>query len=165
VLYASSHHAAGFWRRAEAPPGGLPADVAARPDTFYGWSKASGEAIGRLYADRFGMHVICLRIGSWCPRPPDRRGLAQWLSPGDGARLVEACLAAPTPGFRIVWGISRNTRRWCSLDEGAAIGYEPLDDAEAYAADFPDDSPPSSSEEYLGGAWPHQSLGLAPVPR
>lgn len=159
VLYASSHHAAGFWHRSEAPPGGLPADVAARPDTFYGWSKASGEAVGRLYADRFGMDVICLRIGSWCPVPPDPRGLAQWLSPDDGARLVEAAVATPSPGYRVIWGISRNTRRWCSLDAGVAIGYQPRDDAETYAADVLARHMPSRTDDFLGGTWPTQSLG------
>lgn len=135
VVLASSNHAAGFHdRRDGVPADGLPADVPPRPDTLYGWSKVAIEAAGRLYADRYRMDVICLRIGSWFATPPGVRGLATWLSPDDGARLVEACLATERPGFRIVWGISRNTRRWWSLAEGEAIGYHPVDDAEAYAA-------------------------------
>ncbi|WP_211588602.1 NAD-dependent epimerase/dehydratase family protein [Allorhizocola rhizosphaerae] len=130
VVVASSNHAAGFHTRAGEP---LAAEVAGRPDTLYGWSKVAMEACGRLYADRFGMDVICLRIGLWSPAPPGLRGLAMWLSPADGGRLVEACLSAPSPGFRIVWGISRNTRRWWSLAEGEAIGYFPQDDAEEHA--------------------------------
>ena len=86
-------------------------------------------------ADRFGLDVICVRIGLWFPTPPQNRGLATWLSPDDGARLVEACLSAPSPGFRLVWGVSRNTRRWWSLAEGEAIGYYPKDDAEVFAAE------------------------------
>jgi uronate dehydrogenase len=129
VVVASSNHAAGFHTRGSEP---LPAEVSGRPDTLYGWSKVAMEACGRLYADRYGMDVICLRIGLWFPVPPGLRGLAMWLSPGDGARLIEACLSAPEPGFRIVWGISRNTRRWWSLAEGEAIGYFPEDDAEEY---------------------------------
>jgi uronate dehydrogenase len=169
VVLVSSHHAVGYWQRSEAPPDGLPADIPARPDTFYGWGKAAAEAMGRLYAERFGMHVICLRVGSWCPAPPDLRGLAQWLSPDDGARLVEACLAAPAPGFRIVWGISRNTRRWCSLEAGAALGYHPQDDAERYAPELiarygePDPADPVLTR--LGGAWADQPLGRPPAPR
>jgi len=130
VVIASSNHAAGFHTRADHP---LPGDVTGRPDTLYGWSKVAMEACGRLYADRYGMDVICLRIGLWFPVPPGLRGLAMWLSPNDGARLIEACLSAERPGFRIVWGISRNTRRWWSLAEGEAIGYFPEDDAEEYA--------------------------------
>ncbi|MBI1758140.1 MAG: hypothetical protein HYR62_02780 [Actinobacteria bacterium] len=44
--------------------------------------------------------------------PPDTRALATWLAPPDAAHLVEACLTAPAPGFRVVWAISDNTRRW-----------------------------------------------------
>lgn len=130
VILASSNHAVGFHVRGEEP---LPADVEPRPDTFYGWSKVAMEGAGRLYNDRFGMDVISLRIGSWFPEPADLRALSTWLSPDDGARLVEACLSTPSPGYRVVWGISRNTRRWWSLAEGEAIGYDPRDDAESYA--------------------------------
>jgi hypothetical protein len=42
-------------------------------------------------------------------------------------------VAAESPGYRIIWGVSRNTRRWWSLAEGEAIGYFPKDDAEVYA--------------------------------
>jgi uronate dehydrogenase len=134
VMLASSTHAAGFHRRDDAAyPDGMPADLPIRPDTLYGWSKVAVEGIASLYVDRFGMDIICVRIGLWFPVPPQTRGLATWLSPDDGARLVEACLSAPNPGFRIIWGVSRNTRRWWSLAEGEAIGYFPKDDAEVFA--------------------------------
>jgi nucleoside-diphosphate-sugar epimerase len=169
VVLASSNHVAGFHNRSEGPigdlpEGGLPADVSGRPDTLYGWSKVAVEAAGRLYVDRYGLDVICLRIGLWFPTPPGLRGLAMWLSPDDGARLVEACLATQARGFRIVWGISRNTRRWWSLAEGEAIGYEPKDDAEEYAeqliaehgaADFSAD--PLLNR--VGGQWCDVPLG------
>src|SRR4051794_33548098 len=100
VVLASSTHAAGFTDARDAPPGGLPADTPPRPDTMYGWSKVAGEAAGRLYADRFGLDVVCLRIGMWVGTPPGLRGLAMWLSPDDGARLVQAALTVPSPGFR-----------------------------------------------------------------
>jgi uronate dehydrogenase len=134
VVLASSSHAAGFHIRDDAAyPDGLPADLPPRPDTLYGWSKVAVEGIGRLYVDRFGLDVICLRIGLWFPTPPQLRGLANWLSPDDGARLIEACVSTDQTGFRIVWGVSRNTRRWWSLAEGEAIGYFPKDDAEVFA--------------------------------
>ncbi|BCB78813.1 hypothetical protein Pflav_052230 [Phytohabitans flavus] len=81
VILASSNHAAGFHTNHGVPDDGLPADVPGRPDTLYGWSKVAAEAAGQLYADRFGMDVICLRIGLWFPTPPGPRGLAMWLSP------------------------------------------------------------------------------------
>jgi uronate dehydrogenase len=159
VMIASSTHAAGFHTRDDALyPDGMPADLPPRPDTLYGWSKAAIEALARLYVDRFGLDIICVRVGLWFPVPPQTRGLATWLSPDDGARLVEACLSAPSPGFRLVWGVSRNTRRWWSLAEGEAIGYHPKDDAEVFAAervaefgepDFEDD--PELNR--VGGWW------------
>lgn len=130
VVLASSNHAVGYASRTDGP---LAGDTPARPDSLYGWSKAAIEACGRLYADHHGLDVLCLRIGSCFAEPVDLRSLAMWLSPDDCARLIEACLATPRPGFRIIWGISRNTRRWCSLSEGEAIGYTPQDDAEKYA--------------------------------
>ncbi len=132
VVMASSNHAAGFYTRSDTA---LAASLPGRPDTIYGWSKVAMEAMGSLYADRFGMDVICLRIGLWFEVPPGLRGLAMWLSPDDGAQLVEAALSCERPGFRVVWGISRNTRRWWSLAEGEAIGYFPRDDAEEHFAD------------------------------
>ena len=164
VIIASSNHAAGFHSRHDPREGDLPANAGGRPDTLYGWSKVAAEAAGQLYADRFGMDVICLRIGMWFATPPGIRGLASWLSPDDGARLVEACLSVESPGFRMVWGISRNTRRWWSLAEGEAIGYFPEDDAERYAAGLiaahgePDfDADPAMYR--VGGSWCDIPLG------
>jgi hypothetical protein len=164
VVLASSSHAVGFHSRMDSPGADLPADLPVRPDTLYGWSKAAVEAAGRLYVDRFGLDVICLRIGLWFPTPPGLRGLAMWLSPDDGARLVEACLAADSPGYRLIWGISRNTRRWWSLAEGEAIGFVPKDDAEQYAEQIiaEQGEPDWSGDPVLyrvGGQWCDVPLG------
>lgn len=134
VVLASSNHATGFTRR---PTDGiaLPATAPPRPDTFYGVSKVTMEALGALYVERHGMDVVALRIGSFLDRPTAPRHLATWLSPGDAVRLAHAALTAPRPGFATVWGISANTRRWWSLDEGTALGYHPADDAEDFAAE------------------------------
>lgn len=134
VVLASSNHAAGFVRR--PAHGRLPAGIPPRPDTFYGVSKAALEALGALYAERHGMDVVALRIGSFQPRPRTPRELATWLSPRDAVRLAHATLSAPSPGFATVWGISANTRAWWSLAEGRALGYHPADDAEAFAAEI-----------------------------
>ncbi|MFC0042422.1 NAD-dependent epimerase/dehydratase family protein [Actinomadura rayongensis] len=145
VLLASSNHAAGFHPVPDTP---APDYLYPRPDTFYGVSKVAGEALGSLYHDRHGMDVLCLRIGTCEERPPDRRALSTWLSPGDCARLVEALLTAPDPGFRIVWGASANTRGCFSLDEARALGYRPEDDAEKYAA-----SVSGPDHPYIGGPF------------
>lgn len=130
VLLAGSVHAVGYTTVAEARDRAVPAP---RPDSLYGVGKVAAEALGALYADRFGMAVVTARIAAFLPQPVDRRGLSLWCSPADLARLVEACLGIRTPGHRIVWGVSGNTRAWVDAGAGREIGFHPLDDAEAFA--------------------------------
>ena len=133
VVLASSNHATGYTPR-PAEVLLTEADARHRPDTYYGVSKATMEALGSLYADRYGMDVVCLRIGSATPQPTTVRHLATWLSPADTVGLVDAALRTPSPGFAVVWGVSDNTRRWWDLTAARSLGYEPVDDAERYAA-------------------------------
>ncbi|MGW4487073.1 NAD-dependent epimerase/dehydratase family protein [Amycolatopsis sp. NPDC004368] len=162
VILASSNHAVGFRRNADAPAAGLPADSSPRPDTYYGVSKAAIESLGSLYASRFGMDVLVIRIGSCfeTPLPLGPRGLTTWLSPDDGARLFEACLAAPSPGYRLLWGVSDNTRRVYSLAEAEALGYKSLDNAETYADQLADQpAPTGAAAEFVGGPFCTAPLG------
>jgi uronate dehydrogenase len=158
VVFASTNHTVGFHPRdgREAPDYLFP-----RPDTFYGVSKVAGEALGSLYHDRYGLDVVCLRIGGCFAKPLDTRMLETWLSPADAARLVDAALSAPGPLFTVVWGVSDNTRRWWSLAEAQAIGYRSEDDSEKYA-----DEVPKTDErflDYLGGGFCDPALdGGAP---
>ncbi|HEX6356176.1 NAD(P)-dependent oxidoreductase [Actinophytocola sp.] len=142
VVFASSNHAVGFH-----PVSGATDYLFPRPDTFYGVSKVAGEALGSLYHDRFGLGVVCVRIGTCLERPLTERHLGTWLSPDDCARLLE--VAFTTKGFHVVWGASANTRGVYSLDAARALGYEPEDDSEKYA----DDVTPASEVDrtYLGG--------------
>jgi uronate dehydrogenase len=143
VVYASSNHATGMY------PVGAPLDGSQppRPDGIYGASKVWGEAIGRMFAERFGLEVVCLRIGSFREQPTERRELATWLSHRDAVRLVRAALTAPDVRFEIVYGVSANTRAWWPLT--GRLGYAPRDDAEAYAAEIE-----ATGEDYAlqGGA-------------
>lgn len=161
VVLASSNHAVGFWTRAEAGSDGIAADARFRPDTYYGVGKVALEALGSLYHHRFGMEVLCLRIGSCFPHPGNVRGLTTWLSPDDAHRLFEACLRTESPGFRLIWGVSANTRGIFSLAEGRAIGFHPQDDAEVFANELlngPEaESDPAS--EYVGGPFTTAELG------
>jgi uronate dehydrogenase len=157
VVLASSNHAVGLYDRTEAGPEGLADDVPPRPDSYYGWSKAAMEALGRLYHDRYGLHVTCLRIGSCTEEPGDPRDLSVWLSPDDVARLVEASLTAT--GWRLVWGVSANTRRWWSRAGGRAIGYEPKDDAEPWAATVGEPDLNLPEHRLVGGTMAEKPLG------
>lgn len=134
VVLASSNHAAGFHPLDQVP---VPDYVFPRPDTYYGVSKAAMESLGSLYHDRYGLDVIAIRIGGCAERPRDARTLSLWLSPDDCGRLFEAAISVPSPGFRVVWGVSANTRGTVSLAEARAIGYEPRDDAEQFAEGMP----------------------------
>jgi uronate dehydrogenase len=164
VVYASSNHAVGFAPRASFP---VADDARPEPDTYYGVSKAAGEALAALYAGRYGLEAVCVRILSCFDRPQNARMLATWLSPGDAGRLFDACLTAPAPGFRVVYGVSANTRGgWVSLDGARALGYQPRDDAETYAAELLaggelDEEDPVF--RYLGGEFTLPSRD-APIP-
>ncbi len=131
VLLMGSHHAAGYQTRPESGAD-LPDYAFPRPDTFYGVSKVVMEALGSLYHDRFGMNVTVVRLGTCSEAPADTRGLATWISPDDLTRLVEAGLSAT--GYHVVWGVSDSPRRWWSLEEAKAIGFESKDSSEPFAA-------------------------------
>lgn len=75
-----------------------------------------------------------MRIGSCFPEPTSVRMLSIWMSPADGARLFHAALTAENVGHTVVYGSSANTRLWWDLSTARALGYEPQDDSEPYAA-------------------------------
>jgi uronate dehydrogenase len=165
VVFASSNHAVGFTPASTFPT----ADYAfPAPDTYYGVAKVTGEALAAMYHHRYGLDAICVRILSCFDRPRTIRQLSTWLSPDDAGRLFEACLTTPTPGFRVVYGVSANTRGgWVSLAEARALGYEPADDAEQYAAEViaangePDPADPVLA--HLGGEFCLPAFD-APIP-
>ncbi|MFF7020379.1 NAD(P)-dependent oxidoreductase [Streptomyces klenkii] len=135
VVLASSNHAVGFTPLPPAEDGRpLPVETPHRPDTLYGLSKCFGEDLASLYRDRHGIETVSLRIGACFPEPTSVRMLSVWLSPGDCARLVHAALTAEGVGHTVAYGSSANTRAWWDLSSARALGYEPRDDSEAYAA-------------------------------
>jgi len=124
----------GFHRRARF----IDDTVPPRPDTRYGASKVFGEALGRLYADKYGLSVACLRIGTFRipDRPDDARQLLTWISHRDMAQLVRRCIDYPDYHFVIVYGVSNNLRsRWDNTNV-EYLGYRPEDDSEIYAAEI-----------------------------
>jgi uronate dehydrogenase len=155
VVYASSNHAVGFTPRPATPNGPVPVTTPVRPDTYYGVSKVFGEALASLYADKYGIETVSIRIGSCFPEPRSVRMLDTWLSPDDCARLLHAALTAPGVGHTVVYGISANTRAWWDLGPARALGYEPQDDSEPFAekmlAEHGELSPDDMEYRYLGG--------------
>src|SRR5262245_51431956 len=126
VVFASSNHAVGFYPRHHR----VGTDVTVRPDSRYGVSKAFGEALGALYADKHGLSVLCLRIGNVGDRPVDQRRLAIWLSAEDLAQLVRIGLEHPDLRYEIFYGVSRNERSWWDNSRAVAYGYHPTGRAE-----------------------------------
>jgi uronate dehydrogenase len=151
ILFATSNHAVGFYRRDEI----IDHQVYPRPDSRYGVSKAFGEALGSLYADKYGMEVFCIRIGNVAERPIDKRRLSIWLSPRDLAQLVTIGIEHPEIRFEIVYGVSGNRRSWYDNSNAARLGYRPQDDAEAFADDVLARESPGDprAELYQGGTF------------
>ncbi len=156
VVFASSNHAVGMYEREEPwasvvdgvyaglDPATLPrlgVDVPVRPDGPYGVGKVLGEVVGRYYADASGISVICLRIGTVnrTDAPTTPRHFATLLTHRDLVSLVRCCIAAPGDvGFGIVYGVSRNTWRLWDVDAARElVGFEPVDDAEAFRRSAP----------------------------
>lgn len=156
VVLASSIHAVGMYNREHAdrmeslvadPDEIVAPDDPPRPDSYYGVAKVACEAMGRYYADRYGLDVVCLRIGWVCTEEelretraddPDRHRFARatWLSPRDCRAVCRAALttdlddvadpAVPLPA------VSANADRFQTLAPTMQrLGYRPRDDAAA----------------------------------
>ena len=130
VIFASSNHAVGFYRRTRR----IGPDVTVRPDGRYGLSQAFGEARGALYADKHGMSVTCLRIGNVGPRPLDVRRLSIWISPEDIAQLIRIGLEHPDIRFEVLYGASDNAASWWDNSRAYQLGYRPIGRAEDHRA-------------------------------
>jgi uronate dehydrogenase len=160
VLFASSNHATGFYKRDEK----IDHRVYPKPDSRYGVSKAFGEQIGSLYADKYGLEVFCMRIGNVTVAPPDKRRLSNWISPRDFARLVSVGIDNPNVSFEIVYGVSDNKRSWYDNANAHRLGYQPQDDAERYAAEVLAKEKPGDprAEMYQGGNFVFAEIGGDP---
>jgi uronate dehydrogenase len=166
TVFASSNHAIGFTPRPQGEDPLIPVATPRRPDTYYGLSKSFGEDLAQLYWDLHGMETVSVRIGSCFPEPTSVRMLSIWMSPADCARLFHAALTAPHVGHTVVYGSSANTRLWWDLTTARALGYDPQDDSEQYAAkliaEHGELDPENPDHAHLGGhftthppQWPH----------
>ncbi len=151
IVFPSSNHAVGFYRRDQT----IDHRVYPKPDSRYGVSKVFGEALGSLYADKYGMEVFCIRIGNVAPRPIDKRRLSIWISPRDLAQLVTIGIEDPRIRFEVVYGVSRNARSWYANANAFHLGYRPKDDAEVFAAEVlaREGAGDSRAEAYQGGSF------------
>ncbi|WP_211245951.1 NAD-dependent epimerase/dehydratase family protein [Actinomadura oligospora] len=155
VVLASSNRLTGFYPVSTT----VTPDMPPRPDGLYGVSKVAVEALGRLYADKFGLSVVCLRIGSFEDAPTEHRHLATWLSHRDCLGFVRAALTAPDIDFTSVYAVSANKRRFWDLKAAATLGYVPEDDAETHASQLPEE-PNTAAPNVQGGTYANPDYTL-----
>jgi len=160
VVYASSIHAVGMYRRQDF----IGTEVPHRPDTFYGLAKCFAEDLAQLYWDKRGLESVCLRILS-AAQVTSPRALGTWLSYDDLIQLVTRAIDTPTTGFSIIYGVSGNDR--VPVDNSAAsyLGYRPRDNAEQFAArilaEAPPHDPADPAQTRHGGAFAAVPLGTS----
>ena len=159
AVVISSNHAADYYenliwtdRLTCVTPDMLPLS-----DNFYGWSKASYELLGFVYAtgnvsNGKKLEVVQLRIGG--PRETDidqasaddlksmHRGLGAYLSERDQTQLVIKSVETSNIDdengvpFQIFYGISGNSDKfWCLANARKIIAYDPEDNSAVKFAD------------------------------
>ena len=140
VIFASSNHVTGAYEgfapdlhlHTQNEPARILTTDPIRPDSYYGVSKAFGEALARYYCGRWGIESVCLRIGSVLrDDDPSRsaRFRKTWLSHRDLVQLVRKSLLAKVT-FGIYYGVSNNRGAfWDIANARADLGYDPQDDA------------------------------------
>lgn len=132
VVFASSLHVLmGHADRSGPVPAGEPP----APVSAYGTSKAAGERIARVYADRSGLSVICLRIGAVRAEPfPPTASLAvqrRWLSHRDLCQGFERAIEVEDVRFAILNLLSDNRGSpWDLSETRQVLGYRPADACE-----------------------------------
>jgi NAD+ dependent glucose-6-phosphate dehydrogenase len=158
VVVCSSNHASDYYERLvwDGRVDMVTPEMPPRSDNWYGWSKASYELLGFVFAtgkvDGRALEVVQWRIGG--PRDDDiervkpgdvptmHRALGAYLSARDqvqqAIRMVETPDITDENGipFLIVYGISGNTHRFWSLASARRkLGYRPEDDSQVNFAD------------------------------
>ena len=158
LLVCSSNHAADYYERLwmDDKVELVTPEMPARSDNFYGWSKASYELLGFVFAtgtvDGRKLEIIQWRIGA--PRDDDmdkiapgdtkamHRALGSYLSARDQAqqaiRAIETERIEDLHGvpYHVIYGISGNTHRFWSLESARRVlGYQPEDDSQVRFAD------------------------------
>ena len=135
IIYASSNHVTGLYEY-ETPYSDIILGNYHKPDSPYGIGKSFGESVAKYYSEKFGISVICLRIGTVNKynRPMDIRQFATLLTHRDLVQLVSKSIdAKPNIKYEIFYGVSNNKWRIWDLTESAAkISYEPLDSTESH---------------------------------
>lgn len=153
IFFASSNHTVGFWRQSDR----LEPDCTFRPDSLYGVSKVYGEALARMYFDKFGQETALVRIGSATAEPENHRMLGSWFSHDDLTALIAAVFRAERLGCPVIWGASANTQGWWTNRLPPGLDWTPQDNAETFRAkieaNVPRPAPDAAVNRYQGGIF------------
>ena len=148
VVFASSQHATGAnyeiepysfinngnYNKIPKNYSALDEKTRIRPDSYYGVSKAFGEAIGSYYSDYHDISTINLRIG-WVLSDDDPTfspaSLNLWLSHRDLTQIVEKSINAPKDiRYETFYATSDNFWKIWSIEKARNIlKYQPKDSA------------------------------------
>jgi len=143
------------------PPGGISLHDPISPDSYYAVGKVFGEALGRHYSARYGLEVVCLRIG-WIREDDDPTTVsadkteyirAIYLSHEDCVGVFDCALRVPLPlldvslrvvhgcpgpggkaaPFLVAYAVSHNRRGIFDTRTGnKALGFAPHSDSERF---------------------------------
>lgn len=143
LVFASSNWTMAGHRFSDGP---LTTDMPPYPVNAYGVSKLLGERLGRSYSERWGLSVVCFRIG-YNQRDHDNRpgahmgwsswGQLMWLSDRDMCAAFEAAVEAPASlRFAVANLMSDNPgMRWDLDGLRSALGFAPADGSPAVITD------------------------------
>lgn len=156
-VFASSHHIIGMLPSDRA----WETDAPVAPDSYYGLSKAFGEAACAMFAFRYGMRTLVVRIGNADPQIVDGRRERIWTSGRDLADLIACGLEDPDLTYAIVNGVSACDDPLLGLGAAEGLGYRPQDrSADHRASDFKPYAALSEEEGrgYVGGFFAKRDL-------
>lgn len=119
----------------------LTPEITPNPVNPYGVTKLVGERAGKYFSDKFGMNVVCTRIGwtQWTHNNQPgshmemgRWGQLMWLSDRDYLHGMKQALLADVNGYVVVNLMSNNKgMKWCIDSAKQSIGYTPIDGSPA----------------------------------
>jgi len=125
------------WWQLLQGPWPIMSEVPYTPRDWYAITKVCAEMAGQVYARKYDMTVIAVRLG-WFPRTPEHaaelastaRGPNLYFSPGDAGRFFHRAVEAALPaGFTALYAASRPKEK-AVFDLTAAkrlLDWEPLD--------------------------------------
>jgi uronate dehydrogenase len=125
------------WDPRKIPEWPVSAHAPGRPLNWYAVTKVFAEAAGYMYANRFGIDVLAIRVGA-CPRDEENAAAVAaseikrdaYFSPGDVAQFFIRCVETTGRiGFQILNATSKPTEslRFDLEPARQLLGYEPQD--------------------------------------